>query len=113
MDLTTLNVGDEVGIVRRNNLQGTYKVIKKDKMKVVLERDIHQRTFSVKTGLEKGSSLYYSADVVPLNVYRSIEDSLNKSRAISAAWNKLDNAVRTKNLAEAEEALANLKKVTA
>ena len=113
MDLTTLKVGDEVGIVRRNNLQGTYKVIKADKMKVVLERNLHQRTFSVKTGLEKGSSLYYSADVITLDAYRAVEATINKTRAISAAWMEMENAVRTKNIADAEEALAKLKKVTA
>ena len=114
MQLSTLRVNDEVAVVRHGSwntiTQGVYVVAKVDKVKVVLKRksDGYERIFSVKTGLEKGSSRYHSASIESVERMEARMKAQDKERRIRDAWKTLEAAASQKNFPAAEAALAEI-----
>ena len=111
-----LNVGDKVTVARYRNfggvsLQGIYDVVKVDKMKVVLRResDGYERVFSVKTGIEKGSSRYKSAIIESLEDNDEREVQRAQLAKLNESWTNVQNAAGRKNLKDLELAVAALK----
>lgn len=115
LDTTTLKVGDQVGIARcttwstRN--EGIYTVVKTDKVKVVVQRasDNYERTFSAKTGCEKGSSKYRSSFLESAVDQEQRAKKLAHERQVKDAWTRLSDAAEGKSVEKAEAALAELK----
>lgn len=114
-NLNELKAGDKVGIARggswRVRSEGIYTVSKVDKVKVVLQResDKHERTFSVKTGDEKGSSKYRSAFLEPVESQEARNKQQAREQEWSAAWSALEAAVSKKDLASVDTTLALIK----
>ena len=91
-----LTVGQAVGIVKPTNYghmsQGFYKVTKVNKVvvEVTRESDGYVRTFSNRTGLEKGSDYYRSAEIVSVEFV----DSLLARQKRDAKRNELFDNIR-------------------
>ena len=115
LDLTTLKAGNQVGIARVSSWsthnEGVYTVVKADKVKVVLQRasDKHERTFSVKTGDEKGSSKYKSAFLESVVGQEQRAKKLAHELQVKDTWTRLSDAAEGKSVEKAEAALAELK----
>ena len=117
-DYSTLKVDDEVAVFHHGSWtthsEGAYIVAKADKMKVVLKRkgDGYERTFSVKTRLEKGATKYHSPMIETIAEMQARNTELEKERNIRDAWTTLKEAVSQKNIAAAEAALAHIQLLT-
>ena len=91
-----LTVGQAVGIVKPTNYghmsQGFYKVTKVNKVvvEVTRESDGYVRTFSNRTGLEKGYDYYRSAEIVSVEFV----DSLVARQKRDAKRNELFDNIR-------------------
>ena len=105
----TAKVGDQVGVARMGSWdmhnEGIYEIMKINKMVCELERvsDSYGRTFSVKTGVEKGRDRFHSA------VIETVEEQKQRAAVkqhrinVSNLWFNLSSAVSSKNLTEIEE----------
>jgi len=111
VQIRTLKLNDEVSIVRYGSWsarsEGIYVVAKADKMKVVLKRktDGYERTFSVKTNIEKGASRYHSSAVETIADMERREFNLKREQELRNAWKTLEAAASQKNLAAADAAI--------
>lgn len=122
-NLNTAKVGDTVSVARYGSWnvmsQGTYLVVKADKVKVVLQRvsDGYERTFSVRTGLEKSKlkSSYVDRNTFVETVaeMEAREARVNAERARKQAWNNVEAAAKNNNLEALREAVAALEALVA
>lgn len=100
IDLTTLKLGDHVSIARNNHGQGTYVVTKINKVRVEVARahDGHTRKFSMKTGLESGSSMYHSANLETVAT-AELREARNKALSeYNAKWHNIELCAKTREL---------------
>lgn len=111
-----IEVGQEVGVAQtgawKTRSQGIYKVVKKDKVKIVVQRlsDGYERKFSAKDFCEFGATSKYTAahlESVADQLERNKEQS-NKA-ALENAWGSLESAARAKDLAKVNGAIGILK----
>lgn len=90
MDYSTLTQGQTVGILYRGSPQGLYTVKSINKMCVVLNRvgDGYERTFSVKTRVEKNSwsDRYTTAEIVSVEKHADVAAALDHHRKLNEAW---------------------------
>ena len=108
-------VDQVVGVIRYGTWgdvshQGLYRVTKSNKVRTHLKRltDGYEREFSAKTGIEKGSERYRSAQIVTEEKYRQFEaDKIERTR-ISNCWDSIENAAHKRNLIELKEMIAKL-----
>lgn len=114
-NLNELKVGDKVGIARNGSWsvrsEGVYVVAKADKVKVVLQResDKYERTFSAKTGDEKGSTKYRSAFLETVEAQEARNKAQAREQEVQTAWRALEAAVAKKDLGEVAKATALIK----
>lgn len=115
LQASQMAVGDVVGIFRSGSwslfTEGKYTVVKVDKVKVVVQResDKYERTFSAKSGDEKGSSRYHSCWLVSEAEYDAEITSKKAAQDLRAAWQELEQAAHDKNIAKVDTAMAALK----
>jgi hypothetical protein len=112
-----LKLGETYGLCQYGswghvNGQGEYRVIKRDKMKVLMTResDGYTRVFSVKTNRELNKT-YASRDVFILSQtdYKAKLAEQQQAVARTNAWAELAQAATNKNQSGAQAALAKLK----
>lgn len=113
LDYSTLQVGQEVSIARSGNWstssQGVYKVIKVNKIKVVLEReDGVQREFSVKTKKELGVSYDSKSFIETLGDKLKRDAEQYKQQKLGIAWVNLQQAVLGKDFKKIKQSIAEL-----
>ena len=113
LDYNTLNIGQEVAVARSGNWstssQGVYKVIKLDKVKLVLEReDGVQRSFSVKTKKELGVSYDSKSFVETLGDKLKRDAEQYRQQKLASAWVNLQQAAQGKDLNKIKQSLAEL-----
>ena len=113
LDYSTLQAGQEVSIARSVNWstssQGVYKVIKVNKIKVVLERaDGVQREFSVKTGKELGTLVHNKSYIETLGDKLKRDAEQYKQQKLGIAWVNLQQAAQGKDLKKIKQSLAEL-----
>ena len=116
LDYSTLQAGQEVSIARsggwNTSSQGVYKVIKANKVKVVLERaditDRFTREFSVKTKKELGVSYDTRSYIETLadKLKRDVEQY--KQQKLGIAWVNLQQAVQGKDLNKIKQSITEL-----
>ena len=99
------NVGNEVGIIRSGTWggileQGIYTVSRSNQARIHLKRksDGYERIFSAKTGIEKGSNVYRSAEIVSLNEYNKIIKNRMRREEFDAGWTAIKYCVDKKDL---------------
>ena len=115
MDISKLHAGDRVAVARHGARstrgQGIYIVIKADKVNIVLERegDGYVRTFSAKTGIERGQVGYRSAFIESVSAYEAREEQLSKERKIRDMWYELELSVKCKDLTAIGDNIAEIK----
>ena len=109
------NVGQEVGVIRYGTWggiieQGIYTVSKSNQVRVHLKRksDGYERIFSAKTGIEKGSNVYRSAEIVSLNEYDKIVKSRLRREEFDAGWTAIKYCVEKKDLLGLQAAVKTL-----
>ena len=115
-DYSTLQVGQEVAVIRANNWstssQGIYKVIKVNKVKVVLEReDGVQREFSVKTKKELGISYDSKSFIETLGDKLKRDAEQYRQQKLGIAWVNLQQAVQGKDLNKIKQSMAELEQL--
>ena len=115
-DYSTLQVGQEVAVTRANNWstssQGIYKVIKVNKVKVVLEReDGVQREFSVKTKKELGISYDSKSFIETLGDKLKRDAEQYRQQKLSTAWVNLQQAAQGKDLNKIKQSMAELEQL--
>ena len=114
MDYTTLKVGDIVAIASSGSWRifehGHYRVIKVNKVKVVVERvsDGYVRNFSVRKHVEIGGGGYYQSFLETVDEQAARIAAREKEAAIRASWETVEQAARDKNFAALQQAMANL-----
>ena len=113
LDYSTLQAGQEVSIARSGNWstssQGVYKVIKVNKIKVVLEReDGVQREFSVKTKKELGVSYDSKSFIETLGDKLKRDAEQYKQQKLGIAWVNLQQAVLGKDFKKIKQSIAEL-----
>ncbi|MHB8123860.1 MAG: hypothetical protein ACYDG4_17190 [Desulfuromonadaceae bacterium] len=83
---------------------------KADNVKIVLAReaDGYVRTFSAKTGIEKGRDGFSSAFIEPVSAYKAREEQLNKERKIRDLWYELELSVKCKDLTAIGDKIAEI-----
>jgi uncharacterized protein YceH (UPF0502 family) len=116
MDYTTLKVGDIVAVARHGSWdisnQGEYRVVKVNKVKVVVERvsDNYRREFSVRKRSEMGvtASVYHNAFLETVEDQDARMAARAKEAAKRHAWNRVEQAARDKNFAALQQAMVNL-----
>ena len=113
LDYSTLQVGQEVAITRANNWstssEGIYKVIKVNKVKVVLERaDGVQREFSVKTKKELGLTYDSRSFIETLGDKLKRDAEQYKQQKLGIAWVSLQRAVQGKDFKKIKQSIAEL-----
>jgi len=102
-DLSTLKVGDRVAIARfgswLTSSQGAYLVKNVNKVRVVVARetDGYERTFSTRTGVEKGSERYHSAFIETIAEMEARAAADQKTRDFTAAWAAVEKAAGQKD----------------
>ena len=113
LDYSTLQAGQEVAIARpgswNTSSQGVYKVIKVNKVKVVLERaDGVQREFSVKTKKELGVSYDSRSFIETLadKLKRDVEQY--RQQKLGIAWVNLQQAVLGKDFKKIKQGVVEL-----
>lgn len=112
MDISKLCAGDRVAVARHGSWsvhrEGIYMVVKADKVKIVLEResDGYVRTFSTKTGIERGGIRSRPAFIETVSEYEAREEQLSKERKIRDLWDELELNVLSKNLAAIRDKIA-------
>lgn len=115
LNVNQIVVGDVVGIFRSGSLnlstEGKYAVIKVDKVKVVIQResDKYERTFSAKSGDEKGSSKYRSAWLVSEAEYDAEVASKKAKQDLCSAWQELEQAAHDKSITKVDAAMIVLR----
>ncbi len=116
LDYSTLQVGQEVSIARSGNWstssEGVYKVIKVNKVKVVLERaditDRFTREFSVKTKKELGVS-YDSKSFIETPGDKLKRDAEQyRQQKLGIAWVHLQQAVLGKDFKKIKQSMVEL-----
>lgn len=113
LDYNTLSIGQEVAVTLCNNWstssQGIYKVIKLDKVKLVLEReDGVQRSFSVKTKKELGVSYDSRSFVETLGDKLKRDAEQYRQQKLGIAWVNLQRAAQSKDLNKIKQSLTEL-----
>ena len=113
LDYSTLGIGQEVAIARQGNWstssQGIYKVIKLDKVKLVLEReDGVQRSFSVKTKKELGVSYDSKSFVETLGDKLKRDAEQYRQQKLANAWVNLQQAAQGKDFKKVKQSIAEL-----
>ena len=108
-------IGQEVGIIRSGTWggiseQGIYIVSRSNKARIHLKRksDGYERIFSAKTGVEKGSDVYRSAEIVSLNEYDKIVKSRMRREEFDAGWTAIKYCVDKKDLLGLQAAVKTL-----
>ena len=112
-DYSTLQVGQEVAITRAGNWstssEGVYKVIKANKIKVVLEReDGVQREFSVKTKKELGVSYCSRSFIETLGDKLKRDTEQYKQQKLGTAWATLLRVVLDEDFKKIKQSLVEL-----
>ena len=116
--LSELQIGQQVGVAYAGGWsvqsQGLYIVKDINKVRIVLvrESDGHQRTFSSRTGIEKGSDRYYSAFIESVAVQVERAKVNEHRRAVDKAWADVEQAAKQKNHAAVTAALEVVKQIT-
>jgi len=122
MDYAKLVEGQEVAVSRPGTWhihnEGTYKVIKTNKLKVVLQRvsDGYTREFSVKRKAELGR---FESRVWNRSFIESIEDMKRRQavytaeRDLKSLWSKVEDAARSKDLASVKELVSKIEQLAA
>ena len=113
LDYSTLQAGQEVAVARPGNWrtsgEGVYKVIKVNKIKVVLERsDGVQREFSVKTKKELGVSYDSKSFIETLGDKLKRDAEQYKQQKLGIAWVNLQQAVQGKDLNKIKQSITEL-----
>ena len=113
LDYSTLQVGQEVAVTRANNWstssEGIYKVVKVNKVKVVLEReDGVQREFSVKTKKELGISYDSKSFIETLGDKLKRDAEQYKQQKLGSAWVNLQQAVLGKDFKKIKQSMTEL-----
>lgn len=98
--LTTLNVGDNVSIARNDHSQGIYTVTKINKVRVEVARahDGYIRKFSMKTGLETGSSLYHSAHIETVANAQQRDARQQAINEYNKKWSNIELCVKNRDI---------------
>lgn len=116
-DLSTLKVGERIAIARfgswSTSSQGAYLVKNVNKVRVVVARetDGYERTFSTRTGVEKGSERYHSAFIETIAEMEERAAADQKSREFIMAWAAVEEAAKKRNSVDLLFAVDNLKKL--
>lgn len=115
LDYTALKVGELVAVARGGGWstfsEGLYRVVKINKMVVVVqrERDAYERTFSVKLRREKGDGdRYRSAYLESVADQQQREAQYAREREVNAMWKDAERAAVTRNLAALKELVDKL-----
>ena len=114
LNISTLKVGDKVGIYRSGSWtihsEGIYAVKKVNKVRIILgrESDGYEREFSARTGLEKGSERYRSASLETVQEQMDRKLGEQQKRAENAAWEQVETAAKRKDLAALRATVAAL-----
>ena len=113
LDYSALNIGQEVAVARSGNWstssEGVYKVIKLDKVKLVLEReDGVQRSFSVKTKKELGVSYDSKSFVETLGDKLKRDAEQYRQQKLANAWVNLQQAAQGKDFKKIKQSLTEL-----
>ena len=101
-----VKAGDTVGIVRMSNYgpvtQGLYVVtnVNKTIVEVTRQSDGYVRTFSNRTGLEKGSDRYRSAVIITKEKLLALEENKLIESEIAQLYQSIARAVQKRNLVE-------------
>lgn len=116
LDYSTLSIGQEVSVARHGNWstssEGVYKVIKLDKVKLVLEReDGVQRSFSVKTKKELGVSYDSRSFVETLGDKLKRDEQNYREQNINNAWVNLQQAAKGKDLDKIKQSIVELEQL--
>ena len=113
LDLSNIQVGQQVAVASYGNNQGFYTVVKANKVRIIVKRDtdLYERTFSTKTGLELNSGAFRPAFL------ESVEDQQRRNQADFEIqrqrdlWSKAHRAVEVKDIDTLESVIAELKAV--
>jgi len=101
-----VKVGDTVGIVRMGTYgymtQGLYEVTKANKavVEVTRQADGYVRTFSNRTGLEKGSTKYRSAEIVSKERVEAMDEKRRIENERAELFQMIGYAAQKKSLAD-------------
>jgi hypothetical protein len=101
-----VKAGDIVGIVRMGNYgymtQGLYEVTKANKaiVEVTRQADGYVRTFSNRTGVEKGSTKYRSAEIVSKERIEAMDEKKRIENERAELFQMIGYAAQKKNLAD-------------
>jgi len=101
-----VKVGDTVGIVRMGTYgymtQGLYEVTKANKavVEVTRQADGYERTFSNRTGLEKGSTKYRSAEIVSKERVEAMDEKRRIENERAELFQMIGYAAQKKSLAD-------------
>lgn len=113
-----IKVGDKRGIIGGRGwggvfFEGIYKIVKIDKVKIVLERegDGYQRTFSAKTGIEKGSNSYRTPLIITVDDYTARQESVKKQNIIVSQWDLIKEHANNQKLSDLKAAISELEEL--
>lgn len=101
-----VKVGDIVGVVRMGNYgymtQGLHEVTKVNKMVVELKRieNGYERTFSNRTGVEKGYDQYRSAVIISKERMEAMDEKKRIDNERAELFQMIGYAAQKKNLAD-------------
>ena len=116
--LSALKSGTRVAVAEHGrwntHSQGFYAVTNANKTRIIIKResDGYERTFSTRTGLEKGSDRYRSAFIESVEDQQARIDERNHVAKINAAWEEVNSAVNNKDSNAVYAALEKVKQIT-
>lgn len=115
LDYTTLKVGDQVAVAYPGGWsimnQGVYRVVKANKMKVIVERitDGYLREFSVKRRCEMGAlDRFRAAYLETVAEQEARIERRQQEAAKRQAWSAVEQAARDKDFTALQKAMAVL-----
>jgi hypothetical protein len=109
-----LKVGQKVGIVKPGSRdyisQGFYEVTKVNKVLVEVTRvsDGHVRSFSNRTGLEKGSDYYRSAEIVSVEFVNTLLERQRRDAKRNELFDNIRYAASNRNLSDIQTYVSEL-----
>ena len=106
-----VGVAEYYGFYHSVHLQGLYTVVKKNKMKVVIQRngDGYERTFSIKTDREiKEYKTTRTAEIVSEGEYKLMELRRERELNTTKAWADIQKAASHKDIAALKAAMIEL-----
>ena len=116
-DYSTLNIGDKVGVACHGSWavrsEGIYAVVKKDKVKIVVQResDKYERTFNIKSKTESGRGQFRTAFLETVEEQEQRDKTQAHEAAVRNAWHELGAAVGHKSVERTNAAIAHLKEL--